>query len=109
MSEAGVPRRGIGWHHHSCSEFLRVAIRGSLTPAVEDRLKAVIFNPIGRHSAKPDAQYEFAEAYGGPYLEMFARPDGGLFPPRDGWTRIGNEITGNDIADDLRSLSLFQP
>jgi len=105
MSEAGVPRRGIGWHHHSCSEFLRIAVKGSLTPAVEDRLKAVIFCPIGRHSAKPDAQFDFCEAYGGPYLEMFARPDGGLFPDRDNWTRIGNEIDGLDITDALRRLA----
>jgi len=106
MTRAGTPRVGIGWHHRSASEFLRVAIRGSLTPPVDKRLPAVIFNPIGRHSAKPEEQYAFAEAYGGPYLELFARPnDGGLFPPRELWTRIGNEITGRDIAEDLRLLA----
>lgn len=70
-----------------------------------ERQVGVIFSPIGRHSAKPDAQYSFAEGYGGPYLEMFARPDDGLFPPRPGWTFIGNQATGRDIADDLRLLA----
>lgn len=105
MSNAGIPRRGIGWHHHSASEFLRIGIRGSLTPPVAERRPAVIFSPIGRHSAKPDMQYEFAEAYGGAFFEMFARPDGGLFPARPGWTQIGNEITNREIADDLRILA----
>ena len=107
MSRAAAPRRGIGWHSHGCSEFVLIGIRGTrMTPAVEDRQVGIIFSPIGRHSAKPEQQYEFAEAYGGPFLEMFARPEpAGLFPPRAGWTYIGAGATGRDIADDLRLLA----
>lgn len=112
MQAPGVERRGIGFHSLGASEFVLIGIRGSgMTPAVEDRQIGVIFSPIGAHSAKPDEQYRFAEAYGGPFLEMFARPDGGLDEPSEHWTRIGNEMPGcGDIADDLcRLASLPQP
>ena len=107
MSRAAAPRRGIGWHSAGCSEFVLIGVRGTrMTPAVADRQVGVIFSPIGAHSRKPEQQYEFAEAYGGPFLEMFARPqNGGLFPPRENWTFIGNQITGRDIAADLRLLA----
>ncbi len=96
---------GVGFHTRSASELILIGTRGRCLPPPSARLDGVIFCKSGRHSAKPDAQFDFAEAYGGPYLYLFARPDGGLFPPREGWTRIGNEITGRDIADDLRLLA----
>ena len=106
MTRDAAPRRGIGWHTHGCSEFVLIGIKGQkMTPAVADRQVGIIFSPIGAHSAKPDEQYQFAEAYGGPFLEMFARPDDGLFLPREGWTFIGNQATGRDIAEDLRLLA----
>ena len=107
MSRAAAPRRGIGWHSQGCSEFVLIGIRGTkMTPAVEDRQVGIIFSPIGRHSAKPEQQYEFAEAYGGPFLEMFARPEpAGLFPPREGWTLVGNGVDGLEITDALRLLA----
>lgn len=105
MTAASVPRSGMGFHGRSASEIVLVGTKGRCVPPPENRQVAVIFSPIGRHSAKPDAQYTFAEAYGGPYLEMFARPTGGLFPAREEWTQIGNEITGRDIATDLVLLA----
>ncbi|MEQ9449000.1 MAG: MT-A70 family methyltransferase, partial [Rhodospirillaceae bacterium] len=40
----------------------------------------------GRHSAKPDEQYERIEALtGGPYLELFSRLS------RPGWAAWGNQ------------------
>ncbi len=106
MSAIGVPKYGIGWHSRGCSEFVLIGVKGSgMTPPIEKRQVGVIFSPVGKHSAKPDAQYDFAEAYGGPFLEIFARPDGGLYPDRDGWVRIGNEMTGRSVELDLRDLA----
>lgn len=98
-------RAGVGFHTRSLSEFILIGKRGSCCPVPAARLDGLIICKGGRHSAKPEAQYDFAEAYGGPFLEIFARPDGGLFPVREGWTRIGNEITGRDVTLDLRDLA----
>ena len=107
MWRATAPKRGMGYHTRSCSECVLIGIRGShMIPLPEDRQIGIIFAPSGLHSAKPEEQYQFAEAYGGPFLEMFARPEpAGLFPPREGWTYIGAGATGRDIADDLRLLT----
>ena len=107
MARDAAPRRGIGWHSYGCSEFVLIGVRGTrMTPAIADRQVGIVFSPIGRHSAKPEQQYEFAEAYGGPFLEMFARPEpAGLFPPREGWTFIGSGVDGLDITDALRLLA----
>jgi N6-adenosine-specific RNA methylase IME4 len=107
MTRAAAPKRGIGFHHAGCSELLLIATRGkNMCPSLHGpKPIGVLFHPAGRHSAKPEDAYEIVERYGSPFLEMFARPDGGLFPTRPGWTRIGNEITGRDIVDDLRLLA----
>lgn len=105
MKQAAAPKRGIGYHAMSCCEPLLIGKRGNGCPVDRGDL-GVIFHPAGPHSAKPDDQYEWAENYEGPFLEMFARPDGDLFPfCREGWTQIGNEITGRDIETDLRLLA----
>lgn len=105
MWRDATPRRGSGLYHANCSEPLLIATMGKGLAPGANQLGA-IFHPSGQHSAKPDDQYGLAERYPGPYLEMFARPDdGGLFPPRQGWTFIGNGATGRDIRDDLRLLA----
>lgn len=113
MRQAAAPRVGIGFHQKACTEFLLFATRGRVVPPRgEDRVQGVIFNPIGEHSRKPQAQYAIAELYPGPYLEMFHRPrDGALFGPRPGWWFAGNECPGSlDMADALAELaSLPQP
>lgn len=107
MSRAAAPRIGLGYHARACTEHLIVASRGHApAPEVSNRPAGVIFCPIGEHSRKPEFQYDLAENYPGPYVELFHRPRGGLlFPPREGWTFLGNEVTGNDIAVDLRALA----
>lgn len=117
LSRSDLPKIGTGYHVRHCTEPLLICTYGD--PPVPDpkkRREGVFFNEeeeecpgfyanrVGRHSAKPEGIYEFCESYRGPYLELFARPDGGLFPERDGWTRIGNEITGRDIREDLLLL-----
>ncbi len=106
MAARGVPRIGLGYRFRNCSELLLLGIRGNVpAPETGDRLPGAIFCPRGEHSAKPDYQYEIAEGYAGPYLELFHRPRNGMFPPREGWTFLGNEATGRDIAEDLRLLA----
>ena len=107
LSKDMLPRMGTGYHVRACTEPLIIATKGHpAAPEPWERQEGVLFSKLGKHSAKPDDIYARAELYDGPYLEMFARPDGGLFPfVREGWTQIGNEITGRDIADDLRLLA----
>lgn len=106
MTAAAAPRIGLGYHFRSCSELLLVGTRGSPgVPEPEDRLPGVMFCPINEHSQKPDYQYEIAEKYPPPWLELFARPRDGLFGPRPGWTQIGDACDGMDIGDALRELA----
>lgn len=107
MSRAAAPRIGLGYHARACTEHLIIATRGNApAPAPGERPNGLIFCPPEEHSAKPDFQYDLAENYPGPYLEMFHRPrSGGLFPPREGWTFIGNEVDGQDIREALLGLA----
>ena len=107
MSRDAAPRKGNGFYTRACSEFVLIGTRGkNVSPAPAQRKDGIIFSPIGKHSAKPEQQYEYAETFGGPYLEMFARPEpAGLFPPREGWTLVGNGVDGLEITDALRLLA----
>lgn len=112
MHRAAAPRIGLGYHARSATEHLLVAARGDApAPDVACRPCSALFHPIGAHSAKPDLQYEIAEGYPGPYLEMFHRPrSGGLIDmSRPDWTYTGNEVTGRDIVLDLRDLAADVP
>ena len=107
MARQGTPRRGIGYHVAQCSEPLLIATRGSgVSPHQDEKREiGILFNPPAHHSAKPDQQYCVAERYPAPYLELFARPDGGLDEPRPNWTRAGNEIDGKDMRQALCDLA----
>lgn len=108
MTRAAAPRIGMGYHARACTEHLLVAGRGDCgAPVVSKRPPGVMFCPIGKHSAKPDFQYDLAENYPGPWLEMFHRPrDGGLFPTRENWTFTGNECEGGlDMREALLRLA----
>jgi N6-adenosine-specific RNA methylase IME4 len=105
MRAAAAPRIGLGYHARSCTEHLMIASRGNPGAPPEDRRPCgAFFCPRGEHSAKPDYQYDIAELYAGPYLELFHRPRGGMFGPREGWHFLGNEVSGRDIRDDLNDL-----
>lgn len=106
MTAAACPRVGLGYHARSCTEQLIIAARGSApAPDPADRPLGVIFCPPGEHSAKPEQQYDIAEGYPGPYLELFHRPRYGALWSRLGWTFLGNEVDGQDIRDALRALA----
>mgnify|MGYP003627967770 CR=1 FL=1 len=81
-------RSGIGQYFRGSHELCLFAVRGKGYDCRTERrdLSSVIVAPVGRHSAKPDAFYDLAEARStGPRLEMFART------PRPGWDAWGND------------------
>jgi N6-adenosine-specific RNA methylase IME4 len=62
--------------------------------------------PRSVHSRKPEEMRERIERVSyGPMLEMFARPQEGLFEQSPLWTFIGHGAGGKDISDDLRLLA----
>jgi N6-adenosine-specific RNA methylase IME4 len=104
MSRAAAPRIGCGYHVRNCTEQLLIGTRGAArAPTTDRRPPDVFFNPPAAHSVKPARQYEIAEGYAGPYLELFAR---NRWP---GWVSIGNELDGLDIRESLRRLAADEP
>jgi N6-adenosine-specific RNA methylase IME4 len=58
-----------------------------------------IIEPVMKHSVKPEKIYTAIERLtGSRYLRLFAREK------RDGWVSLGNDLTGNDIVDDLDAV-----
>ena len=86
---------GMGHYVRNATEPLILCTRrpGRIQPA--RMLPGAIFAepgslvaPKGRHSAKPNAQYDMIETMmDGPYLELFARGK-----PREGWRAVGNQV-----------------
>lgn len=91
------PRYGVGYWVRGCSELVLIGRRGTPNLPTEDFMGLLSENY--HHSRKPDNIHHYAEQLAGPYLELFARRR------RPGWTCLGNEITGNDIRDDLEQLA----
>jgi len=89
---------GTGYGTRKNLEPCLLARRG--TPKLLSRSERdFIFSPKREHSRKPDDQYPIIERmYSGPYVELFGRPHN----CRDGWVTLGNEVTGNDMALDLK-------
>lgn len=85
-NEGVVPKVGMGYWTRKQTEQCWLFTRGK--PArLSKGVEQAIFCGRGRHSAKPDEQYERIEALvGGPYLEMFSRLS------RPGWTAWGNQV-----------------
>lgn len=88
----GRPQYGVGFWVRGCSEPLLIARRGKVSPDSGGQVGLLSEN-FG-HSRKPDNVYGLAERYEGPYLELFARRT------RTGWVSWGNEIGGNEDAND---------
>lgn len=60
----------------------------------------MLITPIEQHSKKPAKFYDSVEKlFGGKKLRLYARDQ------RPGWISLGNELTGNDLATDLRQLA----
>jgi N6-adenosine-specific RNA methylase IME4 len=105
-TQAGTPAWGMGYYTRANSEPCLLATRGK-PKRLDKGVSQVLACGTGRHSEKPFEFYERTERLlAGPYLELFGRPHGTLLDgSRDGWTRLGNELTGNDMAVDLRRLA----
>ena len=96
LPEARTIYRGIGFWSMSASEVLLIARRGSpkrakIDPPVIGLLTGeprVFYAPRTKHSAKPLEVHAWIEAMfpGGPFLELFARRERGM------WTAWGNEL-----------------
>lgn len=102
----GNPRMGLGYWTRANSEPCLLATRGK-PKRLDKGVSQVLACGTGRHSEKPFEFYERVERLlAGPYLEMFGRPHGDLIDgSRPNWTRIGNELTGRDMAADLKLLA----
>ncbi len=96
LTKNGKDSFGMGYYTRAGSESCLIAKRGK--PRVESHgVRAVYSGYEEKHSKKPD---EFADRIvqmcgDVPRIEIFARD------VKPGWTAVGNEITGNDIMDDL--------
>lgn len=94
---------GVGYWFRGVTEPLLVAKRGRSYRGASLGIlheSAGLVAPRLGHSRKPDDVYHLAEAYPGPYLELFARRT------RPGWVSLGNECPGDgeDVRDSLRRL-----
>jgi N6-adenosine-specific RNA methylase IME4 len=97
-------RIGMGDYFRQQHEELWLGTRGNLPlPEPDTRPPSVFRSARTEHSRKPDEIYAMIAAMypGLPALELFARPGA----ERDGWLRLGNEITGRDIMTDLLDLA----
>lgn len=99
-------RLGMGYWFRNVVEELLVFTKGDVAP-FKCQLPNFLSLPAGEHSAKPDEFRKLIETATGQIsrrhcLEGFARK------PVPGWTGIGNQVTGNPITVDLRSLALEQ-
>jgi N6-adenosine-specific RNA methylase IME4 len=92
---------GLGHWTNGNIEIVLMGKRG--TPKRKNKnVKQIIFAPRSRHSAKPKEIYTRIEnlVISQSNIELFARQR------KDGWYSLGNEITGNDIAGDLKTLAV---
>lgn len=93
-NEGVVPKVGMGYWTRKQTEQCWLFTKGK--PArVSKGVEQALFCGRGRHSAKPDEQYERIEALvGGPYLELFSRLS------RPGWTAWGDQVGLRDTLFD---------
>lgn len=74
------------------SDFIGLGL--PVIPAFREPITHI--SPVTRHSEKPAGIYEQIEKlFPPPYLRLFARSK------RPGWVSLGNELTGNDIREDI--------
>lgn len=96
-------RMGMGYNVRGAVEECWICRRGKV-PALRIQKPNVVFAPIGKHSEKPVAMYEFFEPALdrlelSPRLDLFARTQ------RSGWIAVGNEIDGCDVREVLANVS----
>ena len=86
-TRSGRPALGMGHYSRVCTEPLLICRRGRARVKARN-VPGVIISPRTKHSAKPDASYEWIESLcEGPYLELYARR---RYSPR--WTAWGKQL-----------------
>lgn len=79
------PGLGVGRWLRPATEVLVLGVRGTL-PLARNNVRALMEEPRGRHSEKPEAFAQLVEGCSpGPFIELFART------ARKGWDRWGNQ------------------
>ncbi len=78
------PAYGTGIWARGCSEYVFIGRKGKAQPPAGGFLG--LLSERFPHSRKPDNLYHYAEAMGGPFLELFARRR------RPGWISWGNQL-----------------
>ena len=93
-------RQGLGQYFRGITEHCLFGVRGNLPYKIINAKRrqglTYITAPKTEHSKKPNELIDMIEKVSYPnYVELFAREY------REGWTSLGNEITGEDIRDIL--------
>jgi N6-adenosine-specific RNA methylase IME4 len=93
------PFFGIGYYAKSNAEVCLLGIKGKMKP-VSNSVSSIIISPRQEHSRKPDeARNRIIQLFGDiPRIELFARQR------CDGWTCLGNELSGKDIGQEIKEL-----
>lgn len=93
-------RLNLGFYTRSNSELCLLGTKGKGLPRVSKSIRQLVIEPMTEHSKKPDIiRTKIEQLFGDvPRIELFARCT------TEGWTSLGNEITGNDINVDINKL-----
>jgi len=88
---------GTGAYSKHNAELCLLGRKGKALLPVTNRVSSAVLSPLQAHSKKPEeVSLRIEEMYPDQEkLELFARQS------RNGWTCLGNEITGRDIRQDL--------
>jgi N6-adenosine-specific RNA methylase IME4 len=97
------PYIGLGYYFRGVTEHMLVGTRGKVKAIRCQKPNTVYSKKKLLHSEKPIESYELIDEAtkkipNRKVLELFARR------PYKDWTCIGNEITGNDIREDLKMI-----
>jgi N6-adenosine-specific RNA methylase IME4 len=92
---------GMGWYTLSNVELCILGTKGATLKRQCRNVRQLVVAPRREHSRKPDEVRARIERMYGPVpkVELFARERA------DGWTCLGNEVTGNDMAEDIMALA----
>ena len=105
---------GLGYWFRGKTEHCLFGVKGDIKALKINRPNLIISDKVLQHSEKPEEFYNYVEDVGltmairNKYkiniLELFARKQRTTIFGDLNYTCIGNEITGNNIEEDLNSL-----
>lgn len=91
---------GLGYYTRANAEYCLLGTTLKGLEVLDHSVSSLIVTPIEAHSKKPPIVREnLVKLFGDkPRVELFARE------AEEGWVSLGNEITGNDIREDLERI-----